>query len=106
MLVGAGTRIRASLPGLTLASAGQQQWVIRLPAMALEPGETKQVAFSIDRFDPHPSGALTAAEARAARDQAAEVVGEFHAAVFDDSSARPRYSRNARGECSQHLASP
>ena len=46
------------------------QWLIRLPEMTLRPGESKQVAWTIDRNSTRPLVALSVAQARQARDAA------------------------------------
>ena len=70
MFVGSGTRIQASEPGAVLASAAGSKWLIRLPEMTLRPGESRQVAWTIDRNSTRPLGALTVDQARQARDAA------------------------------------
>ena len=70
VLVGSGTRIQASEPGAVLASAAGTQWLIRLPEMTLRPGESRQVAWTIDRNSTRPLVALTVDQARQARDAA------------------------------------
>lgn len=70
MFVGSGTRIQASEPGAVLVSAAGSQWLIRLPEMTLRPGESRQVAWTIDRNSTRPLVALTVDQARQARDAA------------------------------------
>ncbi len=70
VLVGSVTRIQASQPGAVLAFSASSQWLIRLPEMTLRPGESKQVAWTIDRNSTRPQVALTVDQAREARDAA------------------------------------
>jgi hypothetical protein len=70
VLVGSGTRIRASGPGAVLASAAGSQWVIRLPEMSLRPGESRQVAWAIDRHSTRPTGVPSVDQGREACDAA------------------------------------
>ncbi len=70
VLVGSVTRIQASEAGAVLNSAGESQWRIRLPELALQPGESRRVAWTIDRNNPRPLDALTVAQALAAREAA------------------------------------
>jgi hypothetical protein len=67
--VGSRTWIRASEPGGgTLALSGTDgRSFIRLPALALRPGESKQVAWTIDRASTRPPRHLSADQAREAR---------------------------------------
>jgi len=53
-----------------LVSAAGSQWLIRLPEMTLRPGESRQVAWTIDRNSTRPLVALTVDQARQARDAA------------------------------------
>ena len=71
--VGSRTWIRASEPGGgTLAVSGTDgRWFIKLPSLTLRPGESKQVAWTIDRASTRPPRHLSVDQAReAARDAA------------------------------------
>ena len=52
VMIGSSMRIRSSQTGLTLASLGESQWSLRLPALTIAPGESRQVVWTIDRNDP------------------------------------------------------
>ncbi|MBM4087999.1 MAG: hypothetical protein FJ276_01010 [Planctomycetes bacterium] len=67
--VGGGTRITASEP-IALLPAGGDQFLVRLPAMTLQPGATRQVAFTVDRHAAKPGAALSTTQALRLRDAA------------------------------------
>ncbi|MGC8642697.1 MAG: hypothetical protein ACP5XB_22800 [Isosphaeraceae bacterium] len=69
-MVGASTRIQASLAGASLASIGESQWAVRLPLLTIGPGESRQVVWTIDRNDPERHDTLSPEQALAARDAA------------------------------------
>ena len=72
VVVGPRTWIRSSEPekGTLAASGTDGRWSLRLPALTLRPGESRQVAWTIDRTSTPPSHPLSVDEACAARDAA------------------------------------
>jgi arylsulfatase A-like enzyme len=59
VMAGAGTRISASEPIESCLATASNIFLLRLAAVTLPPGATRQVAFRVDRHSPAPLAALT-----------------------------------------------
>ena len=70
VMAGDGTRISASESIEPCASDATNQFLVRLPAVTLPPGASRQVAFTVDRHPRTPVAALKVAQARQLHDTA------------------------------------